>query len=565
MPDTTERGLVLTLKDRFLHTVLLICLVYLGLELAYVSRLPLVMDEFQGAWSVAQLGNGLPYRDFQPYKTVLGYYIQLPALGLGSYPWLGLLAVKLQMAIVSAIAIAFAALSLARHFRKEAVGLALAMLAVMSTFLERSPELRLDMLTGWAGLASLLLLLDRRVFRAGVLAGFGFLVSQKGAYYILAGEAAIVAVWLFESEARDSVRRAAHFAGGVLAVLGPYLLAWSLVSSPGSVLHTVFLAPGAVALGDLYEIRRLYWAQTVLRNPLFYALGSLGLVLMVRLARSGTDRYRGALLFGYGVALLALCVWHRQPWPYFFLLLIPTVFVLITAFFDAGLRWSAPGRRLGMTAPMMATYVALGIAYPLMRVPVNLARSHTFQREMVELANSILADGDTYLAGLHLLRDQSQSVGSLRWVDGPARVRLHRASTAQLSAILDSLERMPPKLVIDNYRMRALPPPLRSFIETNYATLWGNVLIYAPGADDPDGELAIDFSGDYLVTSPDRSVVSIDGRTVTSGGRVRLSEGLHRYESTAPFRLRLEPEGWRELADPDSREPRDFFPDVYTY
>lgn len=537
----------------------------MGLELAYVLRLPLLMDEFQGAFSVAQLGDGLPYRDFQPYKTVLGYYLQLPALGLGGYLWLGLLAVKIQMAVMSAIAMAMAALSLTKRFRREAISLALLMLAVMSTFLERSAELRVDMLTGWAGLASLLLLLDRRAFWAGALAGIAFLISQKGAYYILAGEAAMATAWLLEARSAEWVRRGGLFAAGVAVVVAPYVLAWSLVSSFDSVLHAVFVAPRAVALEDVYQIRRLYWMQTVIRNPLFYLLGLLGLVRLARAARSRAKRDRSALLFGYGVALLAVCVWHKQPWPYFFLLLIPTVFVLNVAFFDAGLRRTGPGRRLGMTAPVMAAYVALGVVYPLMRVPVNLARNHDFQREMVELSDAILLEGDTYLAGLHLLREHEQPVGSLRWLDGPARVRLLDAGPAQLSAILDSLGRRPPKLVVDNYRMRGLPPRLRAFIEGHYAPLWGNVLIYAPRGEDSGGELRLEFSGEYLVEAPATSSLHLGGRAVAPGDRVSLERGILRYTSDRSFRLRFEPAGWREHTTAEHREPRDFFPNVYTY
>ena len=45
--------------------------VYLALQAVYILRLPLVMDEFQGAHTVFRLTARLPYRDFQPYKTVL--------------------------------------------------------------------------------------------------------------------------------------------------------------------------------------------------------------------------------------------------------------------------------------------------------------------------------------------------------------------------------------------------------------------------------------------------------------------------------------------------------------
>jgi hypothetical protein len=553
------------MSRHFALFVLLTCLAYLALEAMYVTRLPLVMDEFQGASSVAQFGDGMPYRDFRPYKTVVGYYVQLPALLLGAYPWFNLLSVKFEMAILSAIAMAFAAFSLAKHFRKEAICFALVVLAVMSTFVERSAELRVDMLTSWAGLGSLLLLLDRRGFSAGALAGLSFLISQKGIYYILAGEVAILALWLLKDRVRETGWRVAAFAVAATVVLVSYVLVWSLFSSVSSVLTAMFVAPRVVAFENLYEIRQLFWTQTILRNPLFYAVGLFGLIHMVRLVRSGVKAHRATLLAWYGLTLFALGLWHRQPWPYFFLLLIPTVFVLIVAFFDSGLGAWRGQRRLGMTAPMMAVYLTLGVAYPLTRVPVNFARSNAFQREMVELSNGVLQSGDTYLAGVNLLPEHKQPVGSLSWLDEPTRLRLQRASARELAAIVDSLERAPLKLVVDNYRLKELPPRLRAFVDANYSTLWGNILIYAPWAADLDGQLTLKFSGDYLVDAPGGLRVSIDGKTVTPAGRVWLERGLHRYESDGVFRLKLQPEGWQKRARAETQAPRNFFPNVYTY
>ena len=60
------------------------CLAYFAIELAYVTRLPLGMDELHGAGAVYKLKSAVPYVDFVPYKNVLGYYVQLPFLLLGS-------------------------------------------------------------------------------------------------------------------------------------------------------------------------------------------------------------------------------------------------------------------------------------------------------------------------------------------------------------------------------------------------------------------------------------------------------------------------------------------------
>ena len=47
-------------------------LLYFAIQVVYISRLPLVMDEFDGANEAYQLLDLTPYKDYRPYKTVLG-------------------------------------------------------------------------------------------------------------------------------------------------------------------------------------------------------------------------------------------------------------------------------------------------------------------------------------------------------------------------------------------------------------------------------------------------------------------------------------------------------------
>ena len=167
-------------EEYFTPALALLCFVYLGIEFVYIARLPFVMDEFQGASEVYRLMSEIPYVDFKPYKTVLGYYLQLPPMLLSDDPWRQMMLVKQAMALATAGSIFLAARMLLRHFSSLSVFLATLMLVLMSTFLERSASLRVDMLTSLFGLFGLICLLDRRVLAAGVLAGLSFLVSQKG-------------------------------------------------------------------------------------------------------------------------------------------------------------------------------------------------------------------------------------------------------------------------------------------------------------------------------------------------------------------------------------------------
>ena len=89
---------LLRFLDHHCRAVLvLLTLFFLGIETSYAVNRPLSIDEFNGAWEAAQLATRTPYVDFQPYKPVLGYYIQLALLSIGRDTWHGYLAVRLGM------------------------------------------------------------------------------------------------------------------------------------------------------------------------------------------------------------------------------------------------------------------------------------------------------------------------------------------------------------------------------------------------------------------------------------------------------------------------------------
>jgi hypothetical protein len=489
------------MRSRFGVALLAICLLYGAIEAVYVLRLPLVMDEFQSASAIRDLAHGIPYRDFTPYKNVLGHYLQLPALLIARTPWSALMLVKLQALGVNVLALAFAALLLRRHFRPSAVLSGLALTIVMSSFLERSAELRVDMLTAWPGLFSLLLLLHRRWLGAGILAGISFLVSQKGVYFCVAGAiatlphaaagAAVDPPW--KPKKRLDPGPSLRFVIGALTPIAAYVVVWGMASSLETVYAAVFGAPQRIAFQPLYEdVRFRYWLQTVWRNPIFYLFAFLGLAQLGLRGASSTDPRKGApitsgtdtltarALFLYGLVIGGLGLWHRQPWPYFFVLLIPTLFVLLVAFLDRVIALPPQRRSARVLKVVVAVlYVLIGIGWPLTRIPVNLARDNGYQRHTLALADCLLRPGDTYFAGVDVLSGHEQPLERLRWLDQPEQQQLASMPPLALQALVDSLVAAPPKVVIDNYRVRELAGPLRRFLDETYTPLWGSVLVRA--------------------------------------------------------------------------------------
>jgi hypothetical protein len=552
---------------------LALCLGYLALESVYIARLPLVMDEFQGAFAVERLSHEVPYRDFRPYKTVLGYYLQWPALklaqALGFELWTNLLAVKLSMALATAGALAAAAQRLTRHFDPAAVVLGLAMLLSMSTFLERSAALRVDMLTGLLGLGSLLALLDRRALVAGLLTGLSFLVSQKGVYYALAGGAGLGLDWALGGPTRERFARGLRFAAAAALPVALYFAGFiGLLGGPGASTVGQGMVAGAsrIAFEDFYAMGH-FWVQTLVRNPGFYLALAGGLaVLFAQRCAAGARGERDRVLLGYSAALLALCIWHKQPWPYFFVLLLPTGFVLACRAFDEALRTLVPR---GVSALRMAlwAYVALGLLFPLSRIPTVLSRDSEVQRTTVALAADVLEPGDHYLGGLEFLYTHRQVPG-LSWLDGPKLASLDAAGSEQLAALEMRFAAARPRLVIWNYRIARLPEPLLERIRSTHAPLFGNLLIYSPRLEGAERAVDLWFGGRYALSGPAGGAVAIDGQRLAVGGELRLTAGYHRVEAAPGYRLHLVPDDFEARVasiDPALARPQPLFVAPYAY
>ena len=217
----------------------------------------------------------------EPYKPVLGYYLQLALFEDQRFgPWGGYTAVQLGMTWLAVVTLYVGALWLRRVFRPAAVCLAFALLVVMTSLVEWAIEVRLDMLTALFGFVSLLLLLKRRVGLAGLLAGMSFLISQKGAMYGLSGGFALLGLLTIQRD-RGRAWDVLKFVVGVGAPIAIYVGIWcSLVSWPLVVGPTfgqkTQLHAFAHSMPAEYNHYVGFWLQTLLLNPLFYIIASSG-------------------------------------------------------------------------------------------------------------------------------------------------------------------------------------------------------------------------------------------------------------------------------------------------
>jgi hypothetical protein len=546
-------------RRRLVLIALAIALAYLAVQLALIARLPLVMDEFDGAYEAHQLLTRVPYRDFPPYKTVLGYYLQVAPVALASDPWTGLMLSKVWLALINTACIIGATVALAALFSPGAALASELLLICMTSFFSRSSSIRVDMLTAWAGLFSMLLLLRRRWLLAGVLAGVSFLVSQKGIYYWVAADVAAGAFWLFESRDRRTFRDVIVFNAGAAATVLAYLAFWSVVATPRSVIEATFLAPTTVAFGQLYDLSE-YWTRTLEQNPLYYGGALAGFALIIGARLRARARSTHVIAAAYGMTLFALCAWHRQPWPYFFVILIPTLMVVHTASIDILSRQRFASRHSILAAVGIA--LLLGIAYPLTFLPPLLSRSTQYQRYVVRTAHALLGTHDTYLAGNDLVYDREQTPPALRRLSAFHVVEMRTWPPPRLDALIEDIDRGRPKLLIYYYRLAGLPAPLRSYLFRRYDHWSASIFLYAPLVAPGERTFEIWFDGQYRIEPVSGSTV-IDGRDAANGVLVRLQRGIHQNASSGPVRLRLIPDSVH--ADPAMQNSRALFAGVYDY
>lgn len=539
-------------SDRFRSSVLLIVLLFVAIQIFYAQRLALVMDEFDGAYETYRLGRDIPYRDFTPYKTVLGYYLQYPATLVASTVWGRIVALKVELIVFNALMLAAAAFYCSRLLSRAATVLALAMLAASTVMLERAGEIRVDMLTAWAGLWSVLFLIRRRFGLAGALCALSFAISQKAALYVVASNVVLILGVVMDRDRRSAVRAFLAFNAAAAAGLLAYLLFWSAIGDPQTVLRATFVSASQTAVTVDYDIQWRFWSQVLVRNFFLFILAGAAVAALVRRRDDAVARSVGV----YSAVLLLLCAIYTQPWPYFFVILFPTLFVLIAVFLDRI-------ERHGLPRLLVGACVVLGVLFPLHRLLVVPERSNEYQRYNVSLASALLGENETYLAANDIVHDREQALRPLSRLDAIGLRLLEEQGSKKHAQLIRDLDRNPPKLIIGTYRIYHLPQMMLEYIGQQYARLSGSIYLYAPLVPGGEGMLNIRFPGRYRVEVQTGGDAMVDGDQLPNGTMIDLQAGAHRISTPAPLRLRLLPAGIESLIDPQYAEERIFYPQVY--
>tara|TARA_R110000868_G_scaffold223072_1_gene474872 strand:+ start:109 stop:2043 length:1935 start_codon:yes stop_codon:yes gene_type:complete len=602
--DGTAKMTEMTLK-KFLTLLTGLCLAYLGFEWWFNQFTMISVDEFWFAHRINEYQSGLPYRDFSPYKTVLGYYLLLLPISLSHGVMSTLILTKNVIAIANASILFLASCWLTRYFSRAGVLAALVLLLLTDTMLSYSTQIRVDLLAYWFCLFSLLCLLDRRFIVAGLLMGLGFSTSQKAIWYLFASNTALGVHWLFAARNRHFFLDAVKFNVATVAVIGGYLALWSAVVDWSTIFNSVFIEASAMYhLGWYNATRGGFWSLILQLNPLAFMLWPLALLSLMITFPTDHHYAKRRFITVYALTIMFCLIPYKQVFLYYMQVTLPVFLVLYAAFFswllalphentkcawlvDRKWAWvysvvylsiifitihtlSIPYAYLLVAVIpflilqkrqhqlLLLNFVFIGLIYPAIPIIGKMASlDNQYQKTNIAVINTLLNDNTDYVAGIELIYNRSQPIAGLRHLMGPAidylynptdkikpvmTASLYEDASATSASVIQDLAKSKVKFYVNNYRMNALPPVILSYLNNHYQHLWGSIYFYSPVIAAGNHTTAIQFTGNYEVKTKQKTAITINGKPYHDGSRIALTATTITSQAMTSFRLSLLPD-----------------------
>lgn len=575
--------------------IYLIAFTYLLFEWLFIPHTALVRDEFWFAHHIYQYTQQIPYRDFIPYKSILGYYLYTLPFFFSFDALSPLYYIKKEIALINAVMLLGIGGWATKYFNSTAVLLTLGIILSSHLFLITSVDLRIDMLASWLGLISVLLIFSERTYLSGIAIGLAFLVSPKALWFWVATNIGFI----FIKKIRDL--RQFNFAGGL--VLSAFVIICSCFANFHNVIHSLFY--------DSYIQASLTWYQHYYK-ACWHTILSLGpifmlwpLCLLSLWNTAGQSQQRRFILL-YSTCILFFIISYQQPFLYNMVLAIPAGFLLYAEFFTWLRSPSSPmlameggaGNRgklfliiysisiLGLTyylnlskayylilvlpiflklilngnkefiMPMLISIIFLGIIYPFIATMSNAYAYYnagSYQKYNILLANQLLDNNDEYLAGTPLFYKRKQHISGLDNLIGPQLDYIGTASkkvtpillsslnlaAKTSSEIVNDLKQHPIKLFINNNRIESLPMNIKDYLNSQYQHFWGSIFLYAPLITPHQKTFTLKFNGIYQVSG--KGKIYIDKKLAASNAKIWLPAGKHQTYNAYAYRLKFQP------------------------
>lgn len=478
----------------FFLSIFVMSCAYLVFQYFYITTSALAADEFVFARHIYEYTWHIPYQDFAPYKTTLGYYL-LSIPFFISHTLLGpIIAAKYEIALLNIAGLALTAWWSCKFFDKRAVLLCLAAIMANEIFLLYGTDLRVDMLTCWFCLFSGLALLQHRFSLSGILLGSAFLISQKALWYLIALNGGMLICLLAFTQSSYQWRSILTFNGAFAVVIALYVAAWSMISSPHIVLSNLFYEAYIQAGIDWYlSIYLICWQLVLQHGPLLFFLWPVTFIaLFVKKVPDQVLERRIFIMISSSIALV-LFVLYKQAFPYNFVFTLPALFLLYAEFLsflyaqknkdtffaiaNQPLFYGICVYIIILTLLMRAIEMHLiyytillmpialyflfqnrnaldklnfyvficlftitGIVYPLYlstRIAINL--NGNYQKTMLAVTSQLLANEGDYIGGIPYFYAKEQPVEGMKNLIGPALEYLEQPNDKLAPLLLPSL------------------------------------------------------------------------------------------------------------------------------
>lgn len=597
---------------RFFFWFLLICSSYVCIQFFLNAHVMFSVDDFWFAHRSYDYKEKLPYRDFLPYKTTLGYYFLLiPMLAVKGAVGT-LIYTKNVIMLVNIIACAITAAWLQRYFSRIAILLSFILILFSDTVLSTSNDIRADLLGYWFSLFCLLSLLEKRYVLAGLFLGIGFFITQKVIWYWFASNVALFSYCLYID--RRNFKAILLFNLSIILMIIAYLAFWSYISNWHTVINSVFGEAAIMYKLDTYaQFRKIYWAFITTYNPLLFLWPLTVVSLFISFTHDTTYNKRFFITV-FSLTILLLLIPYKQLFPYYLQISIPILLVLFSAFFTwlmqlftasnlhlkIHLKWVGI-ILLSYSIIIFTTIISfsLPLVYAfLLALPLLLflyvffqARNYhvntnyfsnlsfaiifligticpgillfkktylytdgAYQKANIAAVNQLLKESGDYVAGVELIYNRNQPINGLKHLMIPAIDYLSAPSdklrpvmltsldedpTATANIIIHTLENSLVKFYVNNYRIQQLPSNIKNYLHLHYAHWAGSIYLYAPHVAAGKQHIKIKFSGNYLIDSPFKGNISLNGRKRKIGSTITLMKGTYLSKASMYYRLKL--------------------------
>ncbi len=475
----------------------------------------------------------IPYRDFMPYKSVLGNYLLMIPLFFIHDPFYLFVYIKNLVSVYNAIFLLICSLWLTRFYSFNAVFISVLLLVSATFFLTVSNDIRVDILAYWLCLISAFLLLENKFVKAGLVLGIAFCISQKALWYVCASDVALLAVWFFSSRKSSTVRDVFVFNVVIVSVIAIYIGFWALFSNSHTVLTSLFYDARLVYNMNVYASSNLMMLGAILKEDNLYLTLWILSFVSIFIVANPLEQKKRIFVLTYASTILLLLVVYKQPFGYFTVALIPALFLLYADFFQ----WLADlskyplqfyiNFRAWILLLLICTllYLFLLIVFPyfpyaywlVLSLPLLLGlyvftiknntasawrvlaclyffifcgivlsardmlpfppkNGYRYDRELINLVHGLVQDGSTYVAGIDLLYDKKQLISGNSFLEQNI-LYLTQPNEELKKTLLPSLD-LDPTITVDKIIKRIQAEPVKLFVHTKFIDRVPGLLAY---------------------------------------------------------------------------------------